>query len=105
MLKVTVKKDLKPLEDLARRARQLDGQHQVSVASLLSPAFLGRCSRFKSADELFESSGFTIQSTEDFAAIPDAEWDSFISGNTNFASWQEMLNAAVKEWTIKQLGL
>lgn len=105
MLKVTVEKNLKPLEDLVRRARELDGQHEISVANLLTPDFLGQCSRFKSADELFEASGFSVQSVEDFRAIPDAEWDTFISGNTTFASWQDMLNAAVKEWTIKQLGL
>lgn len=105
MLKVTVEKNLKPLEDLVRRARELDGQHEISVANLLTPDFLGQCSRFKSADELFEASGFSVQSVEDFRAIPDAEWDTFISGNTTFASWQDTLNAAVKEWTIKQLGL
>lgn len=105
MLKVSVEENLKPLEDLARRAKGLDGQHQVSVADLLTPEFLSQCSRFRSADELFESSGFKVQSTEDFAAIPDAEWDTFISGNTSFANWQEMLDAAVKEWTIRQLGL
>ncbi len=105
MLKVSVEENLKPLEDLARRAKELDGQHQVSIANLLTPEFLSQCSRFRSADELFEGSGFKVQSTEDFAAIPDAEWDTFISGNTGFANWQEMLDAAVKEWTIRQLGL
>ena len=105
VLKVTIEKNLKPLEDLARRARELDGQHQVSVANLLTPEFLGRCSRFRSADELFESSGFKVQSAEDFAAIPDAQWDTFINKNSSFATWQAMLDAAVKEWTIKRLGL
>ena len=105
MLKVTVEKDLKPLDDLARRAQELDGQHEISIASLLTADFLGQCSRFKSADELFEASGFSVHSAEDFRAIPDAEWDTFISGNTKFANWQDLLSAAVKEWTIKQLGL
>ena len=105
MLKVTVEENLRPLEDLARRARELHGQHEISVANLLTPDFLGQCSRFKSADELFDASGFSVQSVEDFKAIPDAEWDTFIGGNTTFANWQDMLNAAVKEWTIKQLGV
>ena len=106
MLKVTIKKNLKPLEDLARNATALDGRHEVPMANLLTPEFLGRCSRFRSADELFESSWFKVQSAEDFAAIPDTEWDSFINKSTNFAtSGSDMLNAAVKEWTIKRLGL
>lgn len=105
MLKVTVEKNLKPIENLALRARELDGEHQVSVRNLLTAEFLSRSSRFRSADELFEASGFRVQSAEDFAAIPDADWDTFISKNTNFANWREMLDAAVKDWTIKQLGL
>jgi len=105
MLKVTVERNFKPLEDLVRRARESDGEHQISVANLLTPEFLARCSRFGSADELFESSGFRVQSAEDFAAIPDAEWDSFVSKNTSFDNWQNMLDAAVKAWTITRLGL
>lgn len=105
MVKVTIEKSLKPLEDLARHARELDGQHQVSVANLLTPEFLGRCSRFRSVDELIESSGFRVQSAEDFAAIPDAQWNTFINKNSSFVTWQAMLDAAVKEWTIKRLGL
>ena len=80
MLKVTVEKDLKPLDDLARRAQELEGQHEISIANLLTADFLGECSRFKSADELFEASGFNVHSVEDFKAIPDAEWDTFIGG-------------------------
>ena len=105
MLKVTVERNIKPLGDLTRRAKELHGQHQVSIANLLTQGFLAGCSRFQTAEEFFEASGFCVESAEDFAAIPDAEWDSFIKSNTSFASWQEMLNAAVKEWTIKRLGL
>jgi hypothetical protein len=54
---------------------------------------------------LFESSGFRIESPEDFKAIPDADWDAFIGRETTFADWQAMLDEAVKVWTIKQLGL
>jgi hypothetical protein len=77
MLKVTIKKNLKPLEDLARNAAALDGRHEVPMANLLTPEFLGRCSRFRSADELFESSGFKDQSAEDFAAIPGFRMGQF----------------------------
>ena len=106
MLKVTVdvKGSLKPLEDLARRAEALDGEHSVSLADLLNPAFLRGCSRFQSADEMFEASGFKIESPEDFKAIPDTDWDTFISSNTSFSSWEEMQAGAAKAWFAKQLG-
>jgi hypothetical protein len=102
-------KGLKELErkfdDLSRRAGNLDGEHNVPVAEVLTPAFLSKCSRFQSVGELFEASGFNVKSQEDFAAIPDDKWDDFIKKNTTYSSWQEMLNAAGAEWVKNQLGL
>jgi hypothetical protein len=105
MLKVTVEKknNLTPLENLVRRAKKLDVQERASLAGLLTPAFLSGCSRFNSADEMFEASGFKIGSQEDFEAIPDAEWDLFIRKNTSFTDWKEMLKAASGEWIKQQL--
>jgi hypothetical protein len=105
MLKISVTKNLKPLEDLARRARQLDGQHNVPIAELLTPQFLSSCCRFQSIEEMFEASGFKINSAEDFKSIPDREWDTFIAANTSFADWQTLLSGAVKAWTARRLGL
>lgn len=105
MINVTVKENLKPLEDLARRARELDGQRNVPLPELLTPGFMSNCSRFTSAQELFNSSGFKLDSPEDFKAIPDSEWDAFIGSNTSYASWENMLSAATGEWVKRQLGL
>lgn len=105
MIKLTVKENFKPLEDLVRRARELEGQRSVSVTALLTPEFLSSCSRFASADEMFAASGFRIESAEDFNAIPDAEWDGFISSNTSYSDWKRMLQVASGEWAKRQLGL
>lgn len=51
----------------------------MPVSELLTSAFVARHTQFVSADELFEQSGFKIESQEDFAAIPDEEWDESIS--------------------------
>ena len=92
------------LDDLARRAKTLDGQHSIPLNELLTPYFISRHTHFNNADELFEASGFKVESQDDFAAIPDAEWDEFIRSISSFPNWQEMLEAAVKEWTTKKLG-
>ncbi len=92
------------LTDIARRAESLSGNQNVLIPELLTPEFLSRCSRFLSADEMFEASGFKIDSAEDFASIPDSEWDSFIRTNTSFASWEAMLGEAGGEWAARRLG-
>lgn len=92
------------LNDLAKKAEALDGQHSVPVNELLTPSFISKHTRFSSAEEMFEASGFKVESQEDFAAIPDAEWDEYIRSVSSFANWQEMLGAATKEWAAKKLG-
>ncbi len=91
--------------DLERRASKMHGSHEIPMSELLSPSFLRGCSRFSSLDEMFVTSGFKVESQEDFSAIPDNEWDTFIRGNTSFGNWQKMLHAASVAWTQKELGL
>jgi hypothetical protein len=106
MIEVTgLEKLTRKLDDLSRRASELDGQHEIALPDLLTSEFIGKCSRFSSVDELFQASGYKFESLEDFKAIPDAEWDAYIAGNTSYSSWREMLDESVKQWTIKRLGL
>jgi hypothetical protein len=93
------------LEDLSRRSQDLEGTHSVPVTELLTPAFLSSCSRFRSAEELFEASGFPVNSQEDFAAIPDDQWDAFIGQSTSYSNWEEMLHAAGAAWAKTRLGI
>lgn len=93
------------LQDLSNRAQNLHGQHNIPLSELMPQAFISSCSRFTSLDELFGASGFEIDSAEDFEAIPDDEWDAFISENTSFNTWEQMQQSAVIAWTQKQLGL
>jgi hypothetical protein len=93
------------LRDVSNRARQLDGPHNVPILELLTPSFLSTCSRFGSVNEMFEASGFKIESKEDFKAIPEGEWDEFIKKHTSFPNWRQMLEAAAVPWTKNRLGL
>ena len=93
------------LEDLKRKAEEVEGGHSVPISELLTPEFLGSCSSFSSVEELFDASGFKVETPEDFAAIPDSDWEWFIQQNTSYISWSEMLQDASQAWTVKKLGL
>ncbi|MEG9437830.1 hypothetical protein JAO29_16910 [Edaphobacter sp. HDX4] len=92
------------LEDLADRAESLHGTQQVPLSELLTPGFLAKHTRFLSEDEMFEASGYKVDTAGDFEKIPDEDWDEFIRQNTPFAAWSDMLSAAATEWTRKRLG-
>jgi hypothetical protein len=93
------------LDGLAQKAGALDGQHNVPVSELLTDSFVSQHTSYSSADEMFKASGFKIETQEDFAAIPDADWDNYIRSISSFAGWQSMLVAAGQEWAKRQLGL
>jgi hypothetical protein len=105
MLKIKGLKEFsKKLDSLAKNAKELDGTHSVPVSELLTSSFISKHTRFSNANEMFEASGFKIESPEDFKAIPDDKWDDFIRSISSFQNWQSMLTEATKAWATKKLG-
>lgn len=96
------------LKDLERRARELDGQHQIPLADLFPPPFLRAHSRFSSLEDLeakAHEQGFSLGSQEDWNNLPAEQWDAFIAEHTRFTTWKDMLGKGAAEWTSRQLGL
>ncbi|BBU68741.1 hypothetical protein [Fluviibacter phosphoraccumulans] len=106
MLKITGLDELtNQLDHMARVAEELEGTQTVLMTELLSPEFVSSHTKFVNAEEMFEASGFKIESQDDFAAIPDAEWDEFIRSISSFSDWQSMLSEAGSAWAAKKLGI
>jgi hypothetical protein len=84
---------------------EIELQRIVPITELLTPSFVSSCSLFEDAQQLFDESGFKINSEEDIAAIPDNSWDQYISKKTIYRSWSDMLGAASIAWSKQQFGL
>ena len=93
------------LNRLSENAQAIDGEHLVPLHDLFLQAFMDEYTDYQSLEELFEASGFTVETPEDFAAIPDAEWDAFITRVTRFSDWQTMQEKGAAEWIAKGIGL
>ena len=93
------------LDELAKKAKQLNGENRVPLSELFTPAFMRKYTDFATIDEMFEASGYQVDSVEDFKAIPDAPWDSFVQQRTKFSNWREMIQKGGLEWTSRKLGL
>lgn len=91
------------LEELKRKAEEIEGKNRIPFTELFPPGFMKRYSDFENIEELFDKSGFKVESEEDFEKIPDEEWDEFITGHTHFSNRQEMLNTATNEWIKRKL--
>lgn len=95
----------KKLNRLANNARDLGNTKSASLTDILTPEFIAQHTKFSSADELFEASGFDVSSQTAFEAIPEDQLDTFISSVSSFSSWREMLNSAGAAWAKRKLGL
>tara|TARA_R110001583_G_scaffold15059_2_gene62432 strand:+ start:2168 stop:2476 length:309 start_codon:yes stop_codon:yes gene_type:complete len=91
-------------EKLQKNIQELSKNTEIKLTELMSPGFVSGCSKFGTIEDLFDASGFTVESLADFAAIPDEEWEEFIVENTSFSSWNEMQHKAVEHYTKQQLN-
>jgi hypothetical protein len=94
----------KKLERLASNAKSLGDTKSASLTDILTPEFICAHTKFDSADEFFEASGFDLSSQASFEAIPEDQLDAFVSSASSFGSWREMLNSAGAAWTKRKLG-
>lgn len=92
------------LRDLRRKAEALEGEHTIPLGEFFPADFLRQYTDFESLEDMFQASGFVVESREDFKKIPEDQWDQFIRSRTQFSSWREMQDAAGVEWTKRKLG-
>ncbi|TKF69777.1 hypothetical protein FCV55_10990 [Vibrio sp. F13] len=96
----------KSIDEMVEQIEQLGGTTNIPMGDLLTNDFVKATSNnqdIESFDELLVKGGYDIQSQEDFEAIPDDEFDEFISKNTSFATWSDMLSAATEQYVSNQL--
>lgn len=101
---MAIRIDMSGLEKLKAKMEELANTTEESFGEIYPPEFISSHSSFADIDSLFKASGFKAETMEDLEAIPDEEWDAFISSNTDFDSWSEMREAAMGEYVKKKLS-
>jgi hypothetical protein len=99
---ISTELDISGFKDFENRINSLNGE--ISLGQLFSTEFMQNHTKFASFDELISNSGFKIESEEDISSIPKSDLNKYISDNTNFNTWEDMLNQAGKEYAINLLN-
>lgn len=95
----------KYFKNIEKNAKELEKTQSISFDILFNSKFMSKHTVFSSFDSLLEAGNYKVNSQEDFEAIPDDEFDTFISSNTKFESWQDMIDTASTEYALNKLGL
>ena len=104
-VKITGFDDLeKSITDLQNQVEELPKEQSVTFEELFHQSFMKAHTKFSTFDELLLAGNYVIHSQEDFDAIPQSELDAFISKNTTFDSWDDMLSTAGTEYLSKRFN-
>lgn len=85
--------EIKGLKELQKKMEALAETRSVPLTELLNPEFVSACSKYASAQELFNASGVEID-TPDKLEQNRSKLDEFLSKNTSYGNWSDMLSAA-----------
>ena len=88
--------EMKGLDDLKKKVQELEKTEEVSFSELFDQDFMRENTTFASIEEMFEKSGFKIDSPQDFEAVPSNSWDEYVRSNTEFDDWEQMQVAAAR---------
>jgi hypothetical protein len=98
---------LKKLKKNLDEMKDLKGGKNVPITELLTPEFMNKHTKVQNFEEFVLKSSFINPdeqlTPEVFKSIPDKEWDEYISNETSFSSWDDMIGTAGKEYTVKRL--
>lgn len=89
---------------MEKNAKELQNTKTVAFDDLFKTSFMKKNTNFSNFDEFISAGNFTVNSQEDFEAIPDDEMDAHVSKTTKFSSWEDMLGKATEEYVLSTLG-
>lgn len=98
-----MKKDFAELKKFKRNLDTLSRKKEISFGELFPPSFMRRHTHAASIDEFIQKCGFKVETIEDFKAIPDEDFDTYVKESTVFSSWKEMEEKAYEEYIRKAL--
>lgn len=91
------------LEKLTEKINKIQKEQAVSLSKLMNDSFITDNTNYTSFTDLLSASGYNVETSDDFLAIPDKEWDCHVRACTNFSSWNEMQQVAANEYIRQQL--
>lgn len=94
----------KNIKRLTKDAQTVSGTHKYSFDEIFSEKFMRENSNFASIEDFLKSSPEKISTAEEFEKADETILDTFVSNQTKFSSWKEMLVEAQKALLISRLG-
>nr|DAR23780.1 MAG TPA: hypothetical protein [Caudoviricetes sp.] len=89
------------LNEFNQKAEQLSGSYDFD--EIFPKSYMQSVSKYDSIEDFLKASPETITNAEEFENADEAILDVFVSENTNFSTWKEMLNDATSQLVAEKL--
>ena len=87
--------------DLEKKINSLQGKHQVTEKQLFPDSWIVKYTKFKNWNEFASNAPWDGSFTDDSKKL---EREKFVSENSNFKSWQDMINKASSDYVSRQIS-
>jgi hypothetical protein len=98
---------LKKLKKNLVNISNLEHGKNIPIEDLFTIEFMKRYTKSRNFKEFLAESGFIdpeeLVTKEVFEAFPNEEWNEYISKNTFFSSWNDMLRKSTEEYIKSNL--
>jgi hypothetical protein len=88
-------------KELKTRAKAASGN--VPMSDLLTDSFIRKVSSFNTSENFCKEAG--IQTAEEYERMPQEQLDEFVAHNTQYSTWEELLQDAGAAYMAKKMGL
>ena len=92
------------LDQLSENAQSVAGTHEYSFTEVFSDEFMIEHTNFSTIDEFLLSSPEKISNAEEFEKADESILDIFVSEQTKFDNWKDMMSSAAQILIMKKLG-
>lgn len=93
---------LKKIKNNLEKMNEFEHGEDIPIEEIFTPEFMKRYTKSRDFEEILLESGFVNCENpfnqEIFEAIPDEEWDEYISKNTSYSTWEDILKKASEDY-------
>ena len=93
------------LDDMRERAAAMEGQNDLPLDEVFPPSFMARHTLADSIGAFLDDCEWDAETREDFADVPQDEFDDYVAERTRFDDWDAMVGRAGEEWMARQMGM
>lgn len=83
---------------------RMNEQNEIPFEQLFTEEFMQLYTEFVSFEVLLEASPWKVDDEEDFEAIPEDEFDTYVDEHTDFPSWEVMYQTAAQRFLERQFN-